>query len=81
MPLGVLTSGGDAPGMNAAVRAVVKVAAGRGVHVVGVERGYQGLIDHRFRDLTRETASGGQRAPAYACAQRPAGQAGVQASS
>ncbi|MEQ8456834.1 MAG: 6-phosphofructokinase [Sandaracinaceae bacterium] len=58
MPLGVLTSGGDAPGMNAAVRAVVKVAAGRGVHVVGVERGYQGLIDHRFRDLTRETASG-----------------------
>lgn len=51
--LAVLTSGGDAPGMNAAVRAIVKVAAGRGVEVVGVERGYQGLIEERFRPLTR----------------------------
>jgi 6-phosphofructokinase 1 len=57
MPIGVLTSGGDAPGMNATVRAIVKVAAGRGVHVVGVERGYQGLLDHRLRVLTRETPS------------------------
>ncbi|HJL17491.1 MAG TPA: 6-phosphofructokinase [Sandaracinaceae bacterium LLY-WYZ-13_1] len=57
MPIGVLTSGGDAPGMNAAVRAVVKVAAGRGVHVLGVERGYQGLLERRFADLTRETSS------------------------
>lgn len=53
MTLAVLTSGGDAPGMNAAVRAVVKVAAGHGVEVVGVERGYQGLLDRRFRPLTR----------------------------
>lgn len=53
--IGVLTSGGDAPGMNAAVRAVVKVAAGQGVEVVGVERGYQGLLDRRTRSLTRET--------------------------
>ncbi len=58
MALAVLTSGGDAPGMNAAVRAIVKVAAGRGVEVVGVERGYQGLIDDRARPLTRRTASG-----------------------
>lgn len=57
MPIGVLTSGGDAPGMNAAVRAIVKVAAGRGVHVVGAERGYQGLLEGRFVDLTRETVS------------------------
>jgi len=58
LPIGVLTSGGDAPGMNAAVRAVVRVAAGRGVHVLGVERGYQGLIDGRLRSLTRETPGG-----------------------
>ncbi|MFK7987492.1 MAG: ATP-dependent 6-phosphofructokinase [Sandaracinaceae bacterium] len=56
--IGVLTSGGDAPGMNAAVRAVVKVAAGLGIPVVGVERGYQGLLDGRFKELTRETGAG-----------------------
>lgn len=58
MAIGVLMSGGDAPGMNAAVHAVARVAAGRGVPVLGVERGYQGLIDGRFRELTRRTASG-----------------------
>jgi 6-phosphofructokinase 1 len=55
--LAVLTSGGDAPGMNAAVRAIVKVAAGRGVEVVGIERGYQGLLDARYRELTRRTSA------------------------
>src|SRR5690606_7295111 len=43
---------------NAAVRAVVKVAAGRGIEVVGVERGYQGLLDDRTRPLTRATSTG-----------------------
>ena len=52
MRVGVLTSGGDAPGMNAAVRAVVKVCANRGWSVLGVERGYLGLIDGAFRELT-----------------------------
>ena len=56
--LAVLTSGGDAPGMNACVRAVAKIAASRGVSVVGVEDGYDGLIDRRFRPLTRESAEG-----------------------
>lgn len=42
--IGVLTSGGDAPGMNAAVRAVVRAARSRGIEVVGVRRGYAGLI-------------------------------------
>lgn len=56
--IAVLTSGGDAPGMNAAVRAIVKVAAGRGVEVLGVERGYQGLIDDHLRPLTRHAKSG-----------------------
>ena len=47
----VLTSGGDAPGMNAALRAVVKLCAARGVEVQGVEAGYEGLMKGRFRRL------------------------------
>ena len=43
--IGVLTSGGDAPGMNAAVRAVVRAAVYRGIEVVGIRRGYNGLIN------------------------------------
>lgn len=54
--IAVLTSGGDAPGMNAAIRAVTKVAASRGVSVWGVEMGYDGLIDGNFRPLTRLNA-------------------------
>jgi 6-phosphofructokinase 1 len=51
--IAVLTSGGDAPGMNAAIQSVTKVAASRGYHVVGVERGYDGLIDGSSTRLTR----------------------------
>jgi 6-phosphofructokinase 1 len=40
--IGILTSGGDAPGMNAAIRAVTLVARAQGVDVVGIERGYRG---------------------------------------
>ena len=43
--IGVLTSGGDAPGMNAAVRAVTRTAIAHGVEVMGIRRGYSGLID------------------------------------
>lgn len=50
--IGVLTSGGDAPGMNAAVRAVVRSAAAAGIETIGVYRGYQGLIDGDFKPLT-----------------------------
>lgn len=50
--IGVLTSGGDAPGMNAAVRAVVRRGLSLGVDVVGVHRGYAGLIAGDFVDLT-----------------------------
>src|SRR5579884_2027637 len=42
--IGVLTSGGDAPGMNAAVRAVVRVALDLGIEVCGIYEGYEGLI-------------------------------------
>ncbi len=44
--IGVLTSGGDAPGMNAAVRAVVRSALEKGIEVVGIMRGYTGLLNH-----------------------------------
>ncbi|MBT2655179.1 6-phosphofructokinase [Bacillus sp. ISL-18] len=50
--LGVLTSGGDAPGMNAAIRAVVKAANHYQVEVMGIEGGFQGLIDGKFHRLT-----------------------------
>ncbi len=43
--IGILTSGGDAPGMNAAVRAVTRYAIRRGIEVMGIYEGYQGLID------------------------------------
>ncbi|MGB1699140.1 MAG: 6-phosphofructokinase, partial [Nannocystaceae bacterium] len=57
----ILTSGGDAPGMNAALRGLVKIAASRGVEVVGVCDGFQGLVEGRTRALTQR--SGGTLAP------------------
>ncbi len=56
--IGVLTSGGDAPGMNTALRGVVRAAAAYGKTVVGVERGYQGLIDGALRPLGPRDMSG-----------------------
>ena len=50
--IGVLTSGGDAPGMNAAVRAVVRCGIDRGMEVYGIERGYEGLIEGEIREMT-----------------------------
>lgn len=49
--IGILTSGGDAPGMNAAVRAVVRVAIFKGLEVSGIRRGYQGLIEGDIFDM------------------------------
>jgi len=49
--IGVLTSGGDAPGMNAAIRAVVRTAVFNGIEVVGVKRGYNGLINGDFVEM------------------------------
>ncbi|MBR7038078.1 MAG: 6-phosphofructokinase, partial [Oscillospiraceae bacterium] len=43
--IGVLTSGGDAPGMNAAVRAVTRTAISKNMEVVGIQRGYVGLLN------------------------------------
>ncbi len=51
--IGVLTSGGDAPGMNAAIRAVVRKAIANGVKVKGIKKGYQGLLNEEIVDLER----------------------------
>ncbi|GMV93126.1 MAG: ATP-dependent 6-phosphofructokinase [Candidatus Hydrogenedentota bacterium] len=56
--IGVLTSGGDSPGMNAAVRAVVRTAVYHGLEVFGIERGYQGLVDNNVRPLNARSVSG-----------------------
>ena len=49
--IGVLTSGGDSPGMNAAVRAVVRTAISNGIQCIGIRRGWQGLINSDFVQL------------------------------
>lgn len=49
--IGVLTSGGDAPGMNAALRAVVRCGIDLGMEVYGIQRGYEGLIDGAIREM------------------------------
>lgn len=56
--IGVLTSGGDAPGMNAAIRAVVRTALQKGMEVVGIYRGYNGLINGDIRPLDETSVSG-----------------------
>ncbi|MEM2202510.1 MAG: ATP-dependent 6-phosphofructokinase [Candidatus Bathyarchaeia archaeon] len=56
--IGVVTSGGDAPGMNAAIRAVTRLAYVEGFHVLGFERGWEGLINNRFRLLTPRSVGG-----------------------
>lgn len=56
--IGVLTSGGDAPGMNAAIRAVTRTALAHGVEVMGIYRGYSGLIAGDVKPLTVRDVSG-----------------------
>ncbi|MGB4338249.1 MAG: 6-phosphofructokinase, partial [Bacillota bacterium] len=53
--IAVLTSGGDAPGMNAAIRAVLRKALYHGLEVVGVRRGFQGLISGDFMEMRSRT--------------------------
>lgn len=55
--IGVLTSGGDAPGMNAAVRAVVRAAIFRGIEVIGIRRGWNGLINGDFSRLDEKSVA------------------------
>lgn len=56
--IGILTSGGDSPGMNACIRAIVRTAMYHNVQVIGYLRGYEGLIDNKYVELKRESVSG-----------------------
>ena len=55
--IGVLTSGGDAPGMNAAIRAVVRTCIARGIKVKGIKKGYQGLLNEEIVDMQASDVS------------------------
>lgn len=55
--IGVLTSGGDAPGMNAAIRAVVRTALANGKKVKGILQGYQGLLEEEIIDMDKSSVS------------------------
>ena len=55
--IGVLTSGGDAPGMNAAIRAVVRKALAKGVAVKGIKKGYQGLLNEEIVEMKASSVS------------------------
>ena len=55
--IAVLTSGGDAPGMNAAIRAVVRTAIAKGVKVKGIKKGYQGLLNEEIIDMEARNVS------------------------
>ncbi len=55
--IGVLTSGGDAPGMNAAIRAVVRAGIGKRMRVLGIRRGYNGLINGDMIEMNLRSVS------------------------
>lgn len=55
--IGVLTSGGDAPGMNAAIRAVVRKGLARGMRVMGIHRGYHGLLNEEIVEMNTRSVS------------------------
>jgi 6-phosphofructokinase 1 len=57
MKIGVLTSGGDAPGMNAAIRAVVRTCVYRNIEVEGIFQGYQGMIEGDFKKLNERSVA------------------------
>jgi 6-phosphofructokinase 1 len=58
LKIGVLTSGGDAPGMNAAIRAVVRTALSNDMEVIGIQNGYEGLINGEFRNMNERSVGG-----------------------
>ena len=56
--IGVITTGGDAPGMNAAIRAVTRIAHSKNLQVLGFERGWEGLLTNTFKHLTPRAVGG-----------------------
>ncbi len=55
--IGVLTSGGDSPGMNSAIRAVVRIALDEGMKVYGIQHGYEGLMNGDFKEMNMSSVS------------------------
>ena len=55
--IGVLTSGGDSPGMNAAIRAVTRSALANGIEVVGIKDGYKGLVEGNYIPFNKNSVS------------------------
>lgn len=55
--VGILTSGGDSPGMNAAIRSITRVALASGIEVVGIYDGYKGLLKEKFKQFNRSDVS------------------------
>ena len=58
MRIGVLTGGGDCPGLNAAIRAIVRCASADGVGVLGIKNGFRGLVENEVVELTRASVIG-----------------------
>ena len=56
--IAVLTSGGDSPGMNPAIRSVTRTGLNKGLHILGIRNGYQGLLDDEFMELDAHIVSG-----------------------
>ena len=56
--IGILTSGGDAPGMNSAIRATVRAGSRKNIEVIGIRKGYEGLINGDFISLNRDNVNG-----------------------
>ncbi len=56
--IGIVTTGGDAPGMNAAIRAVTRIAHSKDLQVLGFERGWEGLLTNTFKRLTPRSVGG-----------------------
>jgi 6-phosphofructokinase 1 len=56
--LAVLTSGGDSPGMNPAIRSITRTGLNKGLQILGIRNGYQGLLDNEFMDLDGHVVSG-----------------------
>ncbi len=65
--IGVLTSGGDAPGMNAAIRAVTRAGICNGFNIKGIYRGYEGLINGEIKPFTTENVSGNTTSAVSVC--------------
>ena len=56
--IAVLTSGGDSPGMNPAIRSITRTGLHKGLEIIGIRNGFQGLLDNEFMDLDSHIVSG-----------------------